>query len=123
MRYVCLQLPDFITATLLTKPFRPRALANLFLPLIGSTAVQRGPLWWAAHHRHHHVHSDEIIDAHSPTQHGFLWSHLGWFLSQANFVTQIDRVKELAKFPELRFLDRFDITCPDFFCAQYIFSR
>ena len=73
--------------------------------LIGATAVQRGPLWWASHHRHHHASSDTAEDAHSPVQHGFLWSHLGWFLSHAHFPTKIERVKELAKFAELQFLD------------------
>jgi stearoyl-CoA desaturase (Delta-9 desaturase) len=103
------------------KAFQTSRIGQFVFAIIGSTAVQRGPLWWAAHHRHHHIHSDEIIDAHSPTQHGFLWSHLGWFLSQANFATQIDRVKELAKFPELRFLDRFDIIVPIFFALSIFF--
>jgi stearoyl-CoA desaturase (Delta-9 desaturase) len=88
-----------------------RAVQFLFA-LIGATAVQRGPLWWAAHHREHHIHSDQVPDAHSPVQHGFLWSHIGWFLSRSNFATKFDRVKELAKFPELRFIDRFDVLVP-----------
>ena len=41
-----------------------------------------------------------------------MWSHLGWFLSNKNFATQTERVKELAKFVELRFLDRFDVIVP-----------
>jgi stearoyl-CoA desaturase (Delta-9 desaturase) len=94
------------------KAFQTSRLWQFMFALLGSTAVQRGPLWWASHHRNHHIHSDEMHDAHSPIQHGFLWSHVGWFLSRANFNTQIDRVKELAKFPELRFLDRFDIIVP-----------
>jgi stearoyl-CoA desaturase (delta-9 desaturase) len=74
--------------------------------------VQRGPIWWAAHHRHHHVHSDKPEDIHSPVQHGFLWSHMGWFMSSKYFVADLSRVKDLLKYPELRFLDRFDIAVP-----------
>ncbi|MDP8567803.1 acyl-CoA desaturase [Methylophilus aquaticus] len=94
------------------KTFQTSRFGQFLFGLIGATAVQRGPLWWAAHHRAHHVHADQAEDIHSPHQHGFLWSHLGWFLSHANFHTRLDRVKELAKFPELRLLDRFDSLMP-----------
>ncbi len=80
--------------------------------VLGNSAVQRGPLWWAAHHRHHHKYSDQKEDAHSPVQHGFLWSHMGWLTSLQNFPTRLDLVKDWARFPELRFLDRFDILLP-----------
>lgn len=94
------------------KAFHTSRFFQFILAVFGASAVQRGPLWWASHHRHHHVSSDEIDDAHSPVQHGFLWSHLGWFLSNKNFATQTERVKELAKFVELRLLDRFDVIVP-----------
>jgi stearoyl-CoA desaturase (Delta-9 desaturase) len=94
------------------KAYQTSRIGQFIFAIVGATAVQRGPLWWAAHHREHHIHSDQASDAHSPVQHGFLWSHIGWFLSRANFATKLDRVKELAKFPELRFLDRFDVIIP-----------
>ncbi|HSI24634.1 MAG TPA: acyl-CoA desaturase [Methylotenera sp.] len=94
------------------KAFKTSRTGQFIFAILGASAVQRGPLWWASHHRNHHAHSDEQIDAHSPHQHGFLWSHIGWFLSRTNFSTQLERVKELARFPELRFLDRFDIIIP-----------
>ena len=31
-----------------------------------STAAQKGPLWWAAHHRNHHRYTDTDRDLHSP---------------------------------------------------------
>ncbi|OYY49765.1 MAG: acyl-CoA desaturase [Methylophilaceae bacterium 17-44-8] len=99
------------------KSFQTSRFGQLIFAIIGATAVQRGPLWWAAHHRDHHVHSDQEEDAHSPVQHGFFWSHMGWFLSSANFATKFERVKELAKFPELRFLDRFDVLVPIVFAV------
>jgi stearoyl-CoA desaturase (delta-9 desaturase) len=80
--------------------------------LCGVTAVQRGPLWWAAVHRHHHAHSDEEHDVHSPHHKGFLWSHIGWLTSSRNFPTDYRVVKDLAKYPELVFLNRFDLIGP-----------
>ena len=46
----------------------------------GTTAVQKGPLWWASHHRIHHRFTDLDGDVHSPRE-GFWWSHVGWILS------------------------------------------
>ena len=100
------------------KAFQTSRAGQFIFAVLGATAVQRGPLWWAAHHRNHHGHSDEQTDAHSPVQHGFLWSHIGWFLSRNNFHTQTERVKDLAKFPELRFLDRFDVLIPTIFALS-----
>lgn len=80
--------------------------------VLGSSCVQRGPLWWASHHRQHHMVSDQPEDAHSPSQHGFWWSHMGWFLSKRNYHYNPDRVKDLSRFPELVFLDRYDIVVP-----------
>ncbi|MCB9903916.1 MAG: acyl-CoA desaturase [Planctomycetes bacterium] len=80
--------------------------------LLGATAAQRGPLWWAAHHRAHHRHSDEDADVHSPERQGFWYSHVGWILAQGNFRTRVELVPDLARYPELRFLDRFDSLVP-----------
>jgi len=80
--------------------------------LLGASAVQRGPLWWAAHHRYHHANSDQASDVHSPTQHGFWRSHMGWFLSIKGYAPDLRFVRDLLKFPELRWLDRFDILIP-----------
>jgi stearoyl-CoA desaturase (delta-9 desaturase) len=94
------------------KAFQTSRLLQFIFALIGASAVQRGPLWWAAHHRLHHVNSDNGNDEHSPRQHGFFWSHMGWFLSRHNFATRLDKVQDFARYPELRFLDRFDILTP-----------
>jgi stearoyl-CoA desaturase (delta-9 desaturase) len=100
------------------KAFQTSRVGQFIFAIIGATAVQRGPLWWAGHHREHHMHSDKSQDAHSPVQHGFLWSHVGWFLASENFATKFERVKELARFPELRFLDRFDSLVPILFAIS-----
>ena len=92
--------------------FRTTRAAQLVFAVLAAAAVQRGPLWWAAHHRHHHANSDRAADAHSPLQHGFLWSHMGWFLARENFATRTALVADLARYPELRFLDRYDALVP-----------
>lgn len=79
---------------------------------IGGTAVQRGACWWAAHHRAHHRHSDTGSDPHSPVFHTFLYSHLLWFLETKNFSYRKDYVPDLVKYPELVFLNRFDMIPP-----------
>ena len=94
------------------KAFRTSRPIQFLFALVGASAVQRGPLWWSSHHRHHHVHSDQDPDVHSPVRHGFLWSHMGWFLCRVNFRTRAELVKDWLKFPELRFLDRFDVLAP-----------
>ncbi len=94
------------------KTYATSRFGQLFLALWGGTAVQRGPLWWAYHHRHHHQHSDENDDTHSPHVHGFWWSHIGWITSRRNFPTDYSKVPDLRKFPELVFLNRFDVLVP-----------
>jgi stearoyl-CoA desaturase (delta-9 desaturase) len=88
------------------RTYRAGRRVQFLFALLGNSAVQKGPLWWAGHHRFHHAHADENADIHSPLRHGFLWSHVGWILSDLSKPTQMHLVRDLAKFPELRFLDR-----------------
>ena len=99
------------------RTFRTSRAAQFLFALLGNASLQRGPLWWAAHHRHHHRHADDEQDPHSPGQHGFLWSHMLWITSRENFATRMELVRDLAQFPELRFLNRFDILVPTAFAA------
>jgi len=92
--------------------FRTGRLTQLAFAVLGASAAQRGPLWWASHHRHHHVHADEPEDSHSSLRHGFAWSHLGWFMARASFRTRTELVGRFARYPELRFLDRWDALVP-----------
>ena len=94
------------------RAFRTSRAAQFVFAVLGASAVQRGPLWWASHHRHHHAHADRPEDAHSARQHGFLWSHCLWFLAAGNVRTRVERVRDLARYPELRFIDRFDVAVP-----------
>lgn len=94
------------------RTFRTSRAVQFIFAVVGASCVQRGPLWWAAHHRTHHRHTDTPLDPHSPAVHGFLWSHVGWFLTPNGFQTDWDRIPDLVRFPELRWLDRFDIVVP-----------
>lgn len=94
------------------RTFQTSRSVQFVFAVIGASCVQRGPLWWAAHHRQHHRAADTSADPHSPRERGFLWSHVGWFLTPRNFRTDLARVPDLAKYPELRWLDRFDIAVP-----------
>jgi len=92
--------------------FRAGRAVQFVFAALGASAAQRGPLWWASHHRHHHVHADEPEDSHSALRHGFAWSHLGWFMARGNFAARERLVRSLARYPELRFLDRWDALAP-----------
>jgi stearoyl-CoA desaturase (delta-9 desaturase) len=94
------------------RTFRTSRTVQFVAAVIGASCVQRGPLWWAAHHRHHHRHADTAGDPHSPKVHGFVWSHVAWFLTPRAFRTRWERIPDLAGFPELRWLDRFDTLVP-----------
>lgn len=93
------------------KAFRTSRLLQFLGALLGASAAQRGPLWWAAHHREHHRHADTGRDPHSPRQ-GFLHSHVGWFLTSGAFRTRQENLPDLRDFPELRWIDRFDTLVP-----------
>ena len=99
------------------RAFRTSRAAQLAFAVAGASAAQRGPLGGAAHHRHHHAHADRPGDSHSARLHGFLWSHVGWFLSRGAFATRLARVGDLARFPELRWLDRYDAAVPALLAA------
>jgi stearoyl-CoA desaturase (delta-9 desaturase) len=94
------------------KTFHTSRAVQFLFALLGASAVQRGPLWWAYQHRHHHGHSDDECDVHSPNQRGFWWAHIGWITSGRNFPTDYSTVRDLAKYPELVFLNRFDSLVP-----------
>jgi stearoyl-CoA desaturase (delta-9 desaturase) len=80
--------------------------------VLGAAAAQRGPLWWVSHHRAHHRYTDRPGDPHSPVVDGLWYSHVGWIFDPGNAPTDMKRAQDLARFPELRFLDRFEYVVP-----------
>ena len=79
------------------------------LALLSQSAAQKSVLWWAAKHRHHHLHSDTEHDIHSPRNKGFWYSHVGWIFVRRYAKTDLVKVADLAQFPELRWLHRFEL--------------
>lgn len=66
------------------KPVRPLKIA---LAVLGSLALEGGPIGWVADHRRHHAFSDRAGDPHSPHRygdglgarlHGLWHAHVGW---------------------------------------------
>jgi len=94
------------------RTYKANRFMQFVIAVVGNSAVQRGPLWWASHHRQHHAHSDSPLDAHSPKQGGFWNSHILWWGRQRNNPPRLSLVKDLTKYPELVFLDRFDMLVP-----------
>jgi stearoyl-CoA desaturase (delta-9 desaturase) len=85
---------------------------QFILAFLGASAAQKGPIWWASHHRHHHRHSDTPEDIHSPIIHGIYFAHVGWVLSSQFIKPRLELVKDLLAFPELRLLERFNTVPP-----------
>ena len=91
------------------RAFKTSRIFQFVLAWVGPSSAQLGPMWWAANHRHHHQHSDQPEDIHSPVIKDAFWAHVGWVLCRAYREIQQDRVKDLIKYPELRFIDRFHV--------------
>lgn len=89
------------------RAFQTTRVWQFIFAVLGSSVGQRGPLLWAGHHRLHHQHVETADDIHSPTVHGFCWSHSGWFMSKEGTATPFDAVRDFAKYPELRWIDRY----------------
>ena len=88
------------------RTFKTSRWFQFLLALGAQSAAQRGVLWWASHHRWHHKHSDTSRDVHSATGRGFWHAHLGWLLGPEWSDTDEGAVGDLARYPELRFLDQ-----------------
>ena len=94
------------------KTYQTSRIVQFILAFVGATSAQKGPIWWASHHRHHQRHSDTTEDIHSPIVSGVYYAHVGWVLSTQFIATRYDQVKDLLKFPELRLIDRFYLVPP-----------
>jgi stearoyl-CoA desaturase (delta-9 desaturase) len=96
---------------------------QFLMAIAGSTAGQRGALWWASHHRDHHINSDTNVDPHSP-KNGFINSHMLWFLRKGNFPSQDQRINDFLRYPELRLLEKIDwLPFLSFFVACYFLGE
>jgi len=103
------------------RAFKLNRFWQFCLAFLAQTSAQKGALWWAAHHRDHHLHSDRKTDIHSPVHEGFWWSHLGWILSDEYDHYDPKRISDFSRFPELRWLDRFHLVPPVVYGAAIYF--
>ncbi|HEV7179005.1 MAG TPA: hypothetical protein VGN11_03985, partial [Candidatus Baltobacteraceae bacterium] len=80
--------------------------------LLGTLALQGGPITWVATHRQHHATTDCDGDPHGADR-GFFWSHFGWlFADNANVPQDAERARlarDLASDPFYRFLDKASV--------------
>jgi stearoyl-CoA desaturase (delta-9 desaturase) len=88
------------------RSYKTSRVGQFVLAFICQTSAQKGVLWWAAQHRHHHRHSDTPQDVHSPKHHGFLFAHLGWIFAKKRGEADYSLIPDLTKYPELVWLDR-----------------
>src|SRR5258708_17657264 len=83
--------------------------AQFVLAALAQSTAQRSALWWPAKHRHHHLHSDTVDDVHSPRHKGFLYSHVGWIFAARHDATDLVKIADFARFPELMWLHRYEL--------------
>ena len=94
------------------RSYKTSRIFQFVVAFMAQTSAQKGVLWWAAHHRHHHRFSDQEDDLHSPTLFGFFWSHVGWIVSEKYTATRLEYIGDFAKFPELRWLNKYHLVPP-----------
>jgi stearoyl-CoA desaturase (delta-9 desaturase) len=94
------------------RSYQTSRVFQFILGVLGASAAQKGPIWWASHHRHHHRHSDTEEDIHSPIINGIYYAHVGWVMSSQFLEPRPELVKDLLKFPELRLLEKYNLLPP-----------
>jgi stearoyl-CoA desaturase (Delta-9 desaturase) len=91
------------------RSFKLNRFWQFVVAFMAQTSSQKGVLWWAAHHRDHHLNSDRKTDLHSPVHEGFWWSHLGWILSDEYDEYDPKRISDFSRYPELRWLNKWHV--------------
>ena len=91
------------------RTYRTSRWFQFCLAWLAQTSLQKGALWWAAHHRDHHKFSDTKEDPHSWREYGFWYSHVGWILATDTEETKIKNIQDLVRYPELRWLNKWHL--------------
>ena len=94
------------------RTYKSGRVFQFVIAFAGTAAYQKGPLWWSAHHRRHHLHTDTADDLHSPVTRSVWQSHTGWFLARESQQTDFKLVANLTKYRELRLLDKYFVLPP-----------
>ena len=94
------------------KTYQTSRPMQFLMALLGVSATQKGPLWWAGNHRIHHKYADVPgKDVHSPGD-GLYHAHQGWIFDGRRDATPVDRIRDFAAYPELIWLNRWHIVGP-----------
>ncbi len=93
------------------RTYQTSRVFQFILAFLAQTSAQRGVLWWAAHHRAHHLYSDSERDLHSVRQDGFWHAHLMWIFDDTS-ETDEKRIRDFSKYPELRWLNKYWLVPP-----------
>jgi stearoyl-CoA desaturase (delta-9 desaturase) len=103
------------------RSYKMGRVMQFLMALGGTLAVQKGVLWWAAHHRKHHKFSDQPGDVHSPKD-GLGWAHVGWIMSTSHDDTDWKWIRDFAKYPELVWLNRYHVVPPVVLASLLFFA-
>ena len=97
------------------RAFQMNRVVRFVWTLVGTAAMQKGPLWWAGHHVNHHRFADRDGDPHSPAVSGFYYAHIGWFLNDARhdrLAPSNPVVRDFSSVPEIAWLERYHVVPP-----------
>jgi stearoyl-CoA desaturase (delta-9 desaturase) len=94
------------------RAYRTSRAFQFVLAFLSQSSAQKSVLWWAAKHRHHHLHSDTEADIHSPRHKGFVYSHVGWIFARRHDATDLAKIADFARYPELMWLHRYELVPP-----------
>ena len=94
------------------RTFKTSRWFQFVMAFLAETSMQKGVLWWGAHHRVHHRTSDKAPDPHSMKLYGFWYSHIGWILGPDYKDTDYDGISDFSKYPELRWLNKYYVVPP-----------
>ena len=92
------------------RTYKTSRVFQFLLAFLAMSSSQKGVLWWASNHRTHHRLSDKDGDPHD-SRRGFWYSHVGWLYDYRE-KTDYSKVKDLARYPELVFLNEYWVIPP-----------
>lgn len=94
------------------KSYATGRVFQFILAFLAQSTAQKSVLWWAIHHRHHHLYSDTPDDLHSARRRGFLHAHVGWIFQSVNDDVDFARAPDLTRYPELVWLHDYELVPP-----------
>ncbi|OLC80403.1 MAG: hypothetical protein AUH72_11790, partial [Acidobacteria bacterium 13_1_40CM_4_65_8] len=92
------------------RAFKMHRVARFVWVWIGTSAMQKGPIWWAGHHVNHHKYADRDGDPHSPMVSGVYYAHIGWFLNDTRNDTLEPTnpvIRDFSRVPEIAFIEKY----------------